>query len=75
MESELLAAHQRTDIDVTLEGIQSDLDIMNDDNLRKLERRILSFYSKKTPTSKVGDELRLYLLDRMRYCIDWYFHH
>ena len=24
----------------------------------------LSFYSKKTPTSKVGDELRLYLLDR-----------
>ena len=25
---------------------------------------ILSFYSKKTPTSKVGDELRLYLLDR-----------
>ena len=35
MESELLAAHQRTDIEVTLEGIQSDLDIMNDDNLRK----------------------------------------
>ena len=25
---------------------------------------ILSFYSKKTPNSKVGDELRLYLLDR-----------
>lgn len=25
---------------------------------------ILSFYSKKTPASKVGDELRLYLLDR-----------
>ena len=24
----------------------------------------LSFYSKKTPASKVGDELRLYLLDR-----------
>ena len=24
----------------------------------------LSFSSKKTPTSKVGDELRLYLLDR-----------
>ena len=35
MESELLAAHQRTDIEVTPEGIQSDLDIMNDDNLRK----------------------------------------
>lgn len=37
--------------------------------------RFLSFYSKKTLTSKVGDELRLYLLDRMRYCIDWHFHH
>ena len=21
------------------------------------------------------EELRLYLLDRMRYCIDWHFHH
>lgn len=35
MESELLAAHQRTDIEVTPEGVQNDLDIMNDDNLWK----------------------------------------
>ena len=28
------------------------------------EQIFLSFSSKKTPTSKVGDELRLYLLDR-----------
>ena len=35
MESELLAAHQRTDIEVTPEGIQNDLDIMNDDSLWK----------------------------------------
>ena len=35
MEDELLAAHQRTDIEVTPEGIQNDLDIMNDDNLWK----------------------------------------
>lgn len=35
MESELLAAHQRTDIEVTPEGIQNDLDIMNDDDLWK----------------------------------------
>ncbi len=35
MENELLAAHQRTDIEVTPEGIQNDLDIMNDDNLWK----------------------------------------
>ena len=34
-ESELLAAHQRTDIEVTLEGIQGDLDIMNDNSLWK----------------------------------------
>ena len=34
-ESELLADHQRTDIEVTPERIQSDLDIMNDDNLWK----------------------------------------
>ena len=33
MENELLAAHQRTDIEVTPEGIQNDLDIMNDDSL------------------------------------------
>ena len=33
MESELLAAHQRTDIEVTPEGKQSDLDIMKDDSL------------------------------------------
>ncbi len=33
MENELRAAHTRTDIEVTPEGIQSDLDIMNDDNL------------------------------------------
>lgn len=33
MESELLAAHQRTDIEMTPEGIQDDLDIMNDDSL------------------------------------------
>ena len=35
MEDELLAAHQRTDIEVTPEGIQNDLDIMNDDSLWK----------------------------------------
>ena len=35
MENELLAAHERTDIEVTPEGIQNDLDIMNDDNLWK----------------------------------------
>lgn len=35
MESELLAAHQRTDIEVTPEGIQNDLNIMNDDSLWK----------------------------------------
>jgi transcriptional regulator with XRE-family HTH domain len=35
MENELLAAHQRTDIEATPEGIQNDLDIMNDDNLWK----------------------------------------
>lgn len=34
-EDELLAAHQRTDIEVTPEGIQNDLDIMNDDSLWK----------------------------------------
>lgn len=33
MENELLAAHQRTDIEVTPEGIQNDLDIMNDEDL------------------------------------------
>lgn len=33
MENELLAAHQRTDIESTPEGIQSDLDIMKDDSL------------------------------------------
>ena len=35
MENELLAAHQRTDIEVTPDGIQNDLDIMNDDSLWK----------------------------------------
>ena len=35
MENELLAAHQRTDTEVTPEGIQNDLDIMNDDSLWK----------------------------------------
>ena len=33
MEEELLAAHVRTDIEATPEGIQSDLDIMKDDSL------------------------------------------
>lgn len=32
-EDELRAAHTRTDIEATPEGIQSDLDIMNDDSL------------------------------------------
>ncbi len=32
-EDELLAAHQRTDIEATPEGIQNDLDIMKDDSL------------------------------------------
>lgn len=35
MENELLAAHERTDIEITPEGIQNDLDIMNDDSLWK----------------------------------------
>nr|DAH39352.1 MAG TPA: Repressor protein CI [Caudoviricetes sp.] len=35
MENELLAAHERTDIEVTPEEIQNDLDIMNDDSLWK----------------------------------------
>lgn len=35
MEDELLAAHARTDIESTPEGVQSDLDIMNDDSLWK----------------------------------------
>lgn len=33
MEDELRAAHTRTDIETTPEGIQSDLDIMKDDSL------------------------------------------
>lgn len=33
MEDELLAAHERTDIEITPEGIQNDLDIMNDEDL------------------------------------------
>ena len=33
MEDELRTAHARTDIEATPEGIQSDLDIMNDDSL------------------------------------------
>lgn len=33
MEDELRAAHTRTDIEATPEGIQSDLDIMKDDSL------------------------------------------
>ena len=32
MEDELLAAHARTDVEVTQEDIQHDLDIMNDDS-------------------------------------------
>lgn len=35
MENELLAAHERTDIEITPEGIQNDLDIMNDEDLWK----------------------------------------
>lgn len=34
-EDELLAAHERTDIEVTPEGVQNDLDIMNDEDLWK----------------------------------------
>lgn len=33
MEDELRTAHAPTDIEATPEGIQSDLDIMNDDSL------------------------------------------
>ncbi len=33
MENELRAAHTRTDIEVTPEGVQNDLDIMNDEDL------------------------------------------
>lgn len=33
MEEELLAAHARTDIEATPEGVQNDLDIMDDDRL------------------------------------------
>ncbi len=35
LNTELLAAHQRTDIQVTPEGVQNDLDIMNDEDLWK----------------------------------------
>lgn len=35
MEDELLAAHERTDIEITPEGIQNDLDIMNNEDLWK----------------------------------------
>ncbi len=35
MEDELLAAHARTDIESTPEGVQNDLDIMNDDSFWK----------------------------------------
>ena len=34
-ENELLAAHERTDIEITPEGVQNDLDIMNDEDLWK----------------------------------------
>ena len=45
MEDELRTAHARTDIEATPEGIQSDLDIMNDElmGLRK-ENFIVSNY-------------------------------
>lgn len=33
MEEDLLAAHARTDVEQTPEGVQHDLDIMNDDSL------------------------------------------
>lgn len=33
MEDDLLAAHTRTDVEQTPEGVQHDLDIMNDDSL------------------------------------------
>lgn len=33
MEEELLAAHARTDVEATPEGVQNDLDIMDDDRL------------------------------------------
>ena len=32
MEEDLLAAHARTDVEQTPEGVQHDLDIMNDDS-------------------------------------------
>mgnify|MGYP004459417285 FL=1 len=32
MEEDLLAAHVRTDVEQTPEGVQHDLDIMNDDS-------------------------------------------
>ena len=32
MDEELLAAHARTDVEQTPEGVQHDLDIMNDDS-------------------------------------------
>lgn len=35
MEDELLAAHARTDVEHTPEGLQHDLDIMNDDSERE----------------------------------------
>lgn len=35
MEDELLAAHERTDTEITPEGIQNDLDIMNNEDLWK----------------------------------------
>lgn len=35
MEDELLAAHERTDIEITPEGVQNDLDIMDNEDLWK----------------------------------------
>lgn len=32
MEEDVLAAHTRTDVEQTSEGVQHDLDIMNDDS-------------------------------------------
>ena len=40
MESELLVAHQRTDIEVTPEGIQSNLDIIDIGNREQIYKGV-----------------------------------
>ncbi len=50
----LVKRAKRKDADAFTELMESQMQ-----NMYKVARSILSSYSKKTPTSKVGDELRL----------------